>query len=233
MTADYATLTQSHPQYPERVAEILREKELCALGSTSLLSEAAIGICGSRNASPQALEYAFKFGSEAAQQGLVVVSGYARGIDRQAHLGALQAGGATIAILAEGIEYFSVLRELRPFVDLNQNFLALSMFHPDEVWKSWRAMERNKLIVGLSSALFVVEAREKGGTMNAAMECVRQGKPLWAISYSEHEAGREGNRKLVQSSAIPLVRQGDLKKALQKATEMPAPGIKQLAMNID
>jgi DNA processing protein len=127
--------------------------------------------------------------------GFVVVSGYARGIDRQAHKGAMEVGGATIAILPEGINHFRLVRELGSQADLSQNFLAVSMFDPDAVWKVWRAMERNKMIVGLSAGLFVVEARETGGTINAAMECVRQNKPLWAIAYSKQTPGREGNRQ--------------------------------------
>ena len=197
------------------------------------MAKRAIGICGSRDASPEAQDYAFKFGSEAAKQGLVVVSGYARGVDRQAHKGALRAGGNTIAVLPEGINHFTLVRELKPVADPNNNFLVLSMFESDAVWKSWRAMDRNKLIVGLSVAVFVVEARETGGTINAAMECVRQNKPLWAIAYSKQLPGREGNRKLLQkTSAIPLKHQGDLRKALEDAASKPAEEIRQLAFNL-
>ena len=120
---------------------------------------------------------AYRFGREAALKGLVVVSGYARGVDRQAHKGALDIGGNTIAVLSEGLDHFRLVNELKPAIRLEENFLAVSMFEPSAVWKSWRAMERNKLIVALSVGLFVVEARETGGTINAGMRCVEQKKP--------------------------------------------------------
>lgn len=232
MNLEYTVISPTNPKYPEGLRGILPDASLYAIGNLDLLGKQAIGICGSRQASPEAHEYAFKFGSEAANKGLVVVSGYARGVDRQAHKGALQVGGATIAVLPEGINYFRLVSELRPFIDLTCNFLAISMFDPDAFWKSWRAMERNKVIVGLSVALFVVEARETGGTINAAMECVRQKKPLWAIAYSKQLPGREGNRKLLQTSAIPLNRQGDLQKALEESASRPSEEIKQLALNL-
>ena len=211
-------ISPTDSEYPERVRAAMKPPALNAIGNLALLSRDAIGICGSRDASDKALEYAFKFGREAAERGLVVVSGYAKGVDRQAHKGVLSAGGATIAVLPEGIEGFRIVKELQPFVDLNDNFLAMSMFDSGARWQSWRAMERNKLIVGLSLGMFVVEARDRGGTINAAMECDRQRKPLWAVAYSEEKAGREGNRQLLrQERALPLAKLSDVREALEKA----------------
>ena len=232
MTADYDVIRPSDPKYPVSLQGILPGADLYAIGNLDLLGKPAIGICGFRNASAEALEYAFRFGKEAAKQGFVVVSGYARGVDRQAHEGALAAGGATIAVLPEGINYFRLVQAVKPFVNLHDNFLATSMFEPDAVWKSWRAMERNKLIVGLSVGLFVVEAREKGGTINAAMEAVRQKKLLWVIAYTRESAEREGNRLLIQDKAIPLKLQSDLQKALQEAASKSPEKVRQLAFNL-
>ena len=110
--------------------------------------------------------------------------------------------------------------------------LAISMFEPNAPWKSWRAMARNKLIVALSAGLFVVEARETGGTINAAFECVRQNKPLWAIAYSSVLPAREGNQLLLQDSAIPLTCLTDLRKALEQAVLGPEEVLKQLAFDL-
>lgn len=93
-------------------------------------------------------------------------------------------------------------------------------------------MERNKLIVGLSSGLFVIEARERGGTIEAAREAVRQKKRLWAVAYSRQIPGREGNRKLIATSAIPLKDTGDLKRALEEAMAQPPAEVKQLVMSL-
>lgn len=232
MMSDYAVISPSDSAYPEALSDVLPGTRLYAIGNVDLLKKRAIGICGSREASPEALQWALKFGTEMAGHGFVVASGYARGVDRQAHKGSLQAKGATIAVLAEGVNYFRLVRELEPFVDLSRNFLAISMFEPGSVWQSWRAMERNKLIVGLSIAMVVVEARERGGTINAAMECVRQRKPLWAIAYATQHAGREGNQKLLRGSATPIRSLGDLQKALNEAEAKAPPETQQLAMNL-
>jgi len=218
--------------YPAGLKTLLGGSRLYAVGNTDLLSKKTIGICGSRDASASALKWAYEFGQQAAQQGIVVISGYARGVDRQAHKGALNAGGNTIAVLPEGIRHFRLLRELKPLVDMDRNFLAISMFEPDARWQTWRAMQRNKLIVGLSVGLFVIEARERGGTIEAAREAVRQGKRLWAVAYSKDAVGREGNRKLLATSAIPLKHTGDLKRALEEAMAQPPTEVKQLVMGL-
>ena len=147
------------------------------VGNCALLQQEAVGICGSRDASEEALQWAFDFGSRTASEGKALVSGYARGVDRQAHAGALSAGGGTIAVLPEGIRRFRMVQELRELTD-EENFLALSMFAPDERWQAWRAMERNGLIVALSEELWAVEPGERGGTADAIRRCRRLGKPI-------------------------------------------------------
>jgi DNA processing protein len=229
----YDVVSPSHAAYPEHLRGLLGGRTLFTFGSLELMSRPAIGICGSRDASASALEWAHQFvGREAARHGIVVVSGYARGVDRQAHRGVLEAGGATIAVLAEGINYFRPTGELRSLIDPEKNFLAISMFEPQACWTAWRAMERNKLIVGLSAGLFVIEARERGGTIHAAYEAVRQNKRLWAVAYSEQLPGREGNRRLLATSAIPLRHVGDLKHALEQAMSRPPAEVKQLVMTL-
>lgn len=232
MTNDITVIQPTDAFFPDALSDVLPDVTLYCVGNIELLKERAIGICGSRNASTVALEWAYKFGSVAAQKGFVVISGHARGIDRQAHKGALQSGGATIAVLPEGIEKFRLNSELKKDVHMDENFLAISMFPPDASWQSWRAMQRNKLIVGLSVGLFVVEAREKGGTINAAMECVHQQKKLWAIAYAEDAPGREGNKVLLQHSAIPLRRLSDVHVALENSELDTDQKVKQLEMEL-
>lgn len=216
------TISPTDIRYPERVRATMRPPALDTSGNLALLSRDAVGICGSRDASPEGLEYAFAWGREAAARGLVVVSGYARGVDRQAHRGALSAGGGTIAVLPEGIEGFRIVKELQPLADLDDNFLAVSMFESGARWQAWRAMERNKLIVALSRELCVVEAGPRGGTINAATECVRQGKPLNTMAPKDGVAS-EGNEQFPKTVAVPAHRPSDVRDALEKvASGVPA-----------
>ena len=231
MNLQRSKMSPTSTTYPESIGRILPNRTLHLLGNLHLLGTQAVGICGSRDASSQALELAHRFGQEVATRGITVVSGYARGVDRQAHEGALAAGGTTIAVLPEGLDKFRMVHGIDRLVD-SDNFLAVSMFEPNATWQTWRAMERNKLIVGLSLGVLVVEARERGGTIAAAKECVNQGKPLWAIAYSQDGRGREGNRKLLQEAALPLKRLDDLREALDQAVSGATEEVGQLVMNL-
>jgi len=218
--------------FPRRVTALF-SGTLWAIGNTQLLDYRAIGICGSRGASASGLERSYEFGREVAGMKAVVVSGYARGVDRQAHKGALEGGGATIAVLPEGILHFKVPKELQPLVDLETNFLAVSMFEPDDRWQTWRAMQRNKLIVGLSMGLFVVEARGKGGTIDAAEESRRQRKPVYVVDFLNDLPGREGNRELMRQFAMPIRTVRELRRALEAVlTQQHETPARQLSLTI-
>lgn len=231
-SAEVSMLSPVDPSYPSALEGVVKSAPLYLLGNIDLLGKRAIGICGSRNASDSALTWAHRFGYEAAKCGLVVVSGYARGVDREAHRGALEAGGSTIAVLPEGIRRFRLIPELRNVVDLEKNFLVISMFEPDDRWQVWRAMARNRVIVGLSAGLFVIEAGETGGTIEAAREAIRQRKRLWAIAYADDSIGRKGNRLLIGESAIPLKGTADFRQALDQAMHDPPPDVRQLVMSL-
>lgn len=232
MQERYTGLTVENPAYPDQLRSAFDGQDLHVLGHLDLLRRPCVGLCGSRDASPAALRWARAFGQETARQGFVVVSGYARGVDREAHRGALEAGGGTIAVLPEGIRNFRVARELQHVADLKQNFLAVSMFEPTAGWTVWRAMQRNKLIVGLSSDLFVIEARERGGTIAAAYEAIRQRKRLWAVAYTETTSGRQGNKLLLAGKAMPLNHLEDFRAALEDAMREPPTEVRQLVMAV-
>lgn len=231
--AGFTVQAISKGQRSEALNRVLEDTVLYAVGNLDLLQGPCVGLCGSRHASPAALQLARAFGKEVARQGIVLVSGYARGVDREAHQGALEAGGGTIAVLAEGIQNFRVARELQQVVDLKKrNFLAVSMFEPSAGWTAWRAMQRNKLIVGLSSDLFVIEAKQRGGTIAAAYEAIRQCKRLWAMAYTDTTKGREGNELLLAGKAMPLSHLDDFRAALEEAIRESPKEVRQLAMAV-
>lgn len=244
MSKDYTVVEPVDSRYPGRLKGIWgRGKEppvLYALGNLSLLERPAIGICGSRKATEEALTVALELGKIIAEGGRAVVTGFARGIDRQAYNGALQARGDTIAVLSEGFSEsigscpanreLSYLREQ----GLEDNFLAISMFAPGARWQAWRAMERNQLVVGLAASLVVVEAQEKGGTMDAAQKCIRQGKKLWVVNYPEAMPERAGNAQLLKkASATPLSFADNLERVLTAAETEPAGKTEQLALGVE
>ena len=190
-------ITFTDKRYPKKLKYLDRLPPiLYMLGNPSLLKDASVGILGARDTCDAGLRHATKFGAAAGRLGLVVVSGYAKGVDTEAHLGAIHSNGRIIVVLAEGIARFRKKRQFKDVVDLSQRSLVVSQFYPRQTWHVGAAMERNSVICGLSDAVAVVEAGETGGTIAAGRECLAQGKPLWVIDYDGLPPTAAGNRLL-------------------------------------
>jgi DNA processing protein len=191
--------------YPKSVRDQFggRSPNVWALGNVDLLDSLAVGFCGSRNASERGLEVASDAAGQLAEAGVTVVSGNAAGVDLEAHRTALEVGGKTILVLPEGIDHFRIRKELRPVWDWSR-VLVLSQFEPSAVWKSFRAMERNGLIIALSRAMIVIEAGETGGTLNAGFSTLKQHKPLFVALYENMVEHAKGNSMLLEKGGMRL-----------------------------
>jgi DNA processing protein len=190
------------PEYPAHLSSTRNAPPfLFYRGPVDLLSAPGIGVCGSRNASEQGLRAAASCGQVAARQGLTVISGYARGVDTATQVAALSNGGTTIAVLPEGIERFRVKRgEVADSWD-SKRALVVSQFPPKQTWNVGSAMRRNNVIIGLSLALVVVEASEKGGTLAAGKQALDLNRNVIALEFSKTP---RGNAELLRRGAIPV-----------------------------
>lgn len=192
--------------YPPAVARLLGGKapaRLCCLGNLALLNKPAVGFCGSRKASAKGLGVAADCATQLVKQGLVVASGYAAGVDYTAHMAALEAGGQTIMVLPEGIEHFRIRKNLAEAWDWNR-VLVISQFAPSAGWKSFRAMERNLLIIALSRAMIVIEAGSTGGTLHAGKSTLKMGLPLYVVEYGDMPNEAPGNAELLAMGGIAV-----------------------------
>lgn len=187
--------------FPASISDKWGRSPLRYVGKRSLIGQPAIGVCGSRDATDQSLELAAEFGRRAAELGFGIVSGNARGVDAAAQHGALEGGGWTVAVLAEGLGGWKPRKPDRPLIS-SDNFAAVTKYEDEARWQVSRAMERNGLIVALSDALIVVQAGTTGGTWNAGLECLRQGKPLLVVEREKQSPETEGNRKLLKKGGI-------------------------------
>jgi DNA processing protein len=213
MSADPKThvICISAVEYPQRLRVVLGKhapEVLYARGNLSLMDQHSISFCGARNASDKGIEAAALCARTASKNSFVITSGNARGVDRATHREALQNDGSTILVLPEGLGHFRIPAELRDVWDWNR-VLVISQFEPETVWKSYHAMARNKVIMGLSCAMIVVEAGEKGGTRAAGEEALKLGMPLFAVDYGFDETVAPGNRALIIRGAKPLKRSKD------------------------
>ena len=166
-------------------------------GNAELLTVAGVGLCGSRDASEDGIALARAAGAAAAELGVPLVSGYARGVDTAGHVGALAAGGSTIAVLPEGMGQFRLGAEYRELGSDLDGLTVVSQFPQSAGWSVQRAMGRNALICALSAVLVVVEPGESGGTIAAAREALRtsrdgrkQPQPLILALRSDHSDAR-------------------------------------------
>ena len=193
----------------------------------------AVGIVGSRKPTEYGLNAAADIGGELAKHGAVIVSGLADGLDSAGHRAAVKNDCPTIAVMGVPIDrtYPASNRELRRQIEAKGCVISE---YPPESMAIGRGgfLQRNRLIAALSSAVLVVEAREKSGTMSTVAHAERYGKPVFAVPgsiYSPNSAGtngllREGRAKAVcKAEDLFSTLQLDAAPAQAGAAPRPAP----------
>lgn len=179
-------------------------------GAVELLAHRAVAIVGARACSPYGAQVARLLGRELARAGLIVVSGLARGVDGEAHRGALEAGGGTVAVLGCGIDrdYPAVHRDLaRRIADSG---LLVSEYAPGVEPAPWRFPARNRVIAGLAAAIVVVEARERSGALITADFALEEGREVFACPGEITSALSAGTNDLLRLGATPLTKVDDV-----------------------
>jgi len=186
-----------------------------------LLARPAVAIVGARACSPYGAQVARMLGRELAAAGLVVVSGLARGVDGEAHRGALEAGGATVGVLGCGIDrdYPAAHRELARRI--GESGLVVSEYAPGVEPAPWRFPARNRIIAGLCAASVVVEAREASGALITADLALEEGREVFACPGEITSALSAGSNALLRLGATPLTAARDVLESF--AIDLPAP----------
>jgi DNA protecting protein DprA len=201
-------LMRGWPAYPQQLLVAMggdAPPVLFAMGNTQLLTRPAVGFCGSRKASDRGLAITQECAHFMASGGMNVVSGYAHGVDLAAHRAALEAGGTTTLVLAEGILHFRVKTALQDLAD-ESNSVAVSEFAPSIPWSGRNAMARNRTICGLSSVMILVEAGAAGGTFECGKAALEQKCPLFVVEYAQPPDSAVGNAFFLNHGARALRR---------------------------
>lgn len=196
------------PAYPADLKTSLGERApllILCIGNAKLLAAASVGFCGSREATEKGMTTARQSAQMLAHESINIVSGFAAGVDMNAHRAALAAGGTTTIVLAEGILRFRVKREIADEWD-DKRTLVVSEFGPNLPWSVGHAMQRNRTICGLSRAMILIEARAEGGSIQAGRECLKIGLPLFAAVYEGMPESATGNQELLRHGARPLMK---------------------------
>jgi DNA processing protein len=175
-----------------------------------LLSAHAVAIVGARNCSSYGRQVARLLGRELAAAGLVVVSGLARGIDGEAHRGALEAGGATVGVLGCGIDRDYPAANTQLARGICENGLVVSEYAPGVEPAPWRFPARNRIIAGLCLATVIVEARDRSGALITADFALEAGREVFAVPGEITSSLATGTNALLRLGATPLTSAADV-----------------------
>ncbi|UCG10954.1 MAG: DNA-processing protein DprA [Deltaproteobacteria bacterium] len=160
-------------------------------GEFPVPAQAFVAVIGThRGYTTPGIELAVQVGKDLAQRNVLVVSGLAEGIDAAAHLGALSGGGKTYAVLGTGLDKTFPADNVALASQVSESGALISEYDLGVAAKAGQLIARNRIVVGLSQAVVVVEMDEESpGTMDAASLAIKQGKPLFVMR-------KEGSRKV-------------------------------------
>ncbi len=177
-------------------------EELYVEGNLPDPSMPAVAIVGSRMCSSYGRIQAFRFARELSEHGVQVISGLARGIDSEAHQGALAGGTPTFAVLGCGLDipYPRGNQGLRQKI-LEKGGGILTEYPAGSPPLSYHFPIRNRIISALSDLVLVVEAKKRSGSLITASYALDQGKPVYAVPGEIHEALSEGTNRLIFDGA--------------------------------
>ncbi len=171
-------------------------------GNKKILEEKSIAIVGSRDASEVALKFTDNIAKLASKEYKVVVSGFAKGVDKQALDSAINYKGQSIIVLPQGIMTFDSGFKKYYSQIINGDVLVLSTFFPKAPWKAELAMARNPIIYGLADEIYVAESAEKGGTWSGVVDGLRKQRKIFVRNPDTTE--KNANLLLIQKGAVPV-----------------------------
>lgn len=200
---DLRILTIADAEYPGRLRNIYDPPCLLyAKGRLPALDEeAVVAVVGTRDATPYGIACAEKLGFGLAKGGAVVVSGLARGIDTAAVRGALQAGGCTVGVAANGLDICYPRENRYLYEDVAAAGVLLSEYPPGTEPYKTNFPVRNRILSGLSLATLVVEAPERSGALITADTAVEQGRDVFAVPGPIDAPGSAGCNRLLKEGA--------------------------------
>ena len=212
-------------EYPEKLKNIKKPpKQLYILGDEKILNEKSVAIIGSRVCTPEGAKIAENFAKELSKSGICIISGMAKGIDTAAHIGALKAGGKTIAVLGGGFNHIFPRENKKLFSNIIENRGAVVSEYEENVKpESKRFIQRNRIVSGLSMGVLIVEAKHRSGTAITAGFAMAQGRKIFCIPHSlEQKEGIGTNRQIKKGAKLVTTPQEIIDELQIKTKEIKA-----------
>lgn len=189
-------------EYPDLLAQAPEAPPLLFVqGTLTRDDDMAVALVGTRKATPYGLKVARRLAQDLARRGFTIVSGLALGIDAEAHEGALEAGGRTLAVMATGadITYPAEHRSLRARIAESGAVITEAPFGAGPTRYAFPT--RNRIIAGLSLGIIVVEAPVKSGALITASHAGDQGREVFAVPGSIDSPTSSGCHLLLKEGA--------------------------------
>lgn len=209
--------------YPEGLRRLDRHGAIRVRGRLeSFVSVPCVGIVGTRHAEQEARDFAYLLAGDLTARGVTVVSGGARGIDAAAHMGALDAGGETVAVLATGF--------LRPYPSQHRGLFdriagqgALVTEAPEDAKPhGYRFLHRNRIIAALSAAVVVVQAPKRSGALSTAAHAKQLEIPVLAVPGAPWQPRSAGALGLLREGARICTSVSDVLSVIAPQTRVEA-----------
>ncbi len=164
----------------------------------------SVAIVGTRRADTRSALIARRIAREMSARGFAVVSGMAVGVDREAHLGALDEKGRTVGVLANGIDiiYPWPNRDLFRLIETSPGSALVSEYPPGIMAGKWTFVRRNRIISGLCAGTVVVKAGERSGALITARHALEQNREVFACAGNSFDDGYAGCHRLIRNGAV-------------------------------
>ena len=189
-------------EYPELLKKIYDPpEELYVRGDVSALNGKCLAIVGTRTATEYGKAIARKYAKELSQYGFTIVSGLAEGIDTEAHKGALEGGGKTVAVFGCGIDQIFPASNIKLAGDIEENGILISEYKPGTPAAKWTFPRRNRIISGMSLGVIMVEGHYDSGAMITAKLALDEGREVFAVPGNDEIEQTKGPHWLIKQGA--------------------------------
>lgn len=227
-------LTLDDSLYPPQLKQISDPPMLLFVkGNVHTLLLPQLAVVGSRHASQAGLNNAHAFCYDLAKRGLVITSGLAAGIDAQAHQGALDAKGQTIAVMGTGINTIYPKTNQTLAKTIANQGAVISEFPFNTPPNAHNFPRRNRVIAGLALGTLVIEAAQKSGTLITARLSMENNRPVMAIPGSIHNPLAKGCHQLIKQGAQLVESAQDILQEVAPSIAMLTDQLKASMQEID
>lgn len=201
----------NEPEYPALLREIPDPPLfLYYSGRLELAKGPSLAVVGSRTCSAVGVKYAGKIGRELSEAGLTVVSGMAWGIDRQAHMAALEGPGSSVAILGTGLDLIYPYENRDLYKKLQTQGLLLTEYPPETKPMGANFPRRNRIISGMSLGVLLVEAPLRSGGRITTSQALEQGREVYVVAGPDGRSTFAGCRELMEQGAQAVTSGGEI-----------------------